>query len=71
MGYIIAEVYEVLHWPHTEMYDSQLKQGGLFTHYIDTFLKIKQQASGFSKTFKLKMNRENTLKDTINMKVSY
>ena len=47
MGYIIEEIYEVLHWPETEMYNPETKQGGLFTEYIKTFLTIKQQASGF------------------------
>ena len=47
MGYIIKELHEVLHWPNTEMYNPVTKQGGLFTVYINTFLKIKQQASGY------------------------
>ena len=29
------------------MYDPYTKEGGLFTGYINTFLKLKQQASGF------------------------
>ena len=41
MGYIIEEIYEVLHWPETEMYNPETKQGGLFTEYINTFLKMK------------------------------
>ena len=64
-------MYEVLHWPQTEMYDCKLKQGGLFTNYINTFLKIKQQASGLPETFKLNTNRENTLQAPMNMKESY
>ena len=47
MGYILDGEHEVLHWPQTEMYDSYLKEGRLFTSYINTFLKIKQQASDF------------------------
>ena len=38
---------EVLHWNESEMYDHYTKEGGLFTKYINTFLKLKQQASGF------------------------
>ena len=47
MGYQIVEIHEVLHWNETEMYDVKEKKGGLFTNYINTFLKLKQQASGF------------------------
>ena len=47
MGYIIIHIHEVLHWPETEMYDPFTKQGGLFTQYINTFLKLKQEASGY------------------------
>ena len=46
MGYKIIEIYEVLHWEHYDMYDISDQQGGLFTNYINTFLKIKQESSG-------------------------
>ena len=52
LGYEIVLVHEVLHWPETEMYDPQTKKGGLFTGYINTFLKLKQQASGFPENVK-------------------
>ena len=47
MGYMITQIHEVLHWNETEMYNPINKEGGLFTGYINTFLKLKQQASGF------------------------
>ena len=47
MGYEIVQVHEVLHWSQTEMYDTQTKKGGLFTKYINSFLKLKQEASGY------------------------
>ena len=47
MGYEIVQVHEVLHWSETEMYDAEKKEGGLFTRYINSFLKLKQQASGY------------------------
>ena len=47
MGYQIFQIHEVLHWEETEMYDVKAKEGGLYTNYINTFLKLKQQASGF------------------------
>ena len=47
MGYEIVQIHEVLHWSETEMYDAEKKEGGLFTRYINSFLKLKQQASGY------------------------
>ena len=39
LGYKVVRIHEVWHYP--------LKQDRLFAEYIDTFLKIKQQASGW------------------------
>ncbi|XP_061170447.1 uncharacterized protein LOC133179772 [Saccostrea echinata] len=46
-GYRIGRIYEVYHWTKTEQYDEQTQEGGLFTSYINAFLKLKQEASGF------------------------
>ena len=47
MGYKILKVYEVYHWPESSQYDAETKTGGLFTEYVNTFLKIKTENSGF------------------------
>ena len=47
VGYTIVQVHEVLHWSKTEKYNHETKTGGLFTEYINTFLRLKQQASGY------------------------
>ena len=47
MGYINEEIYEVLHWPDTSLHDKSKPNSGLFTKYVNTFLKLKQQSSGF------------------------
>ena len=47
MGYKLLETFEVLHWNETEMIDRNTGQGGLFTDYINTFLRVKTQASGY------------------------
>ena len=47
MEYKILRIYEVYHWSETTQYDSTSKSGGLFPDYINMFLKIKQQASGW------------------------
>lgn len=48
-GYTIDTIYEVYHWDQTTQYDSVSKEGGLFVEYINTFLKLKQQASDWPK----------------------
>ena len=47
MGYLIEEIYEVLHWPDSSIHDKTRPDSGLFTNYVNTFLKLKQEASGF------------------------
>ena len=46
-GYAILKIYEVYHYSETVMYDANSKTGGLFTPYINTFLKVKEEASGY------------------------
>lgn len=46
MGYEINKVHEVLHWP-TQNKIQDDGTGGLFTQYINMFLCIKTQASGY------------------------
>ncbi|KAK3106672.1 hypothetical protein FSP39_024929 [Pinctada imbricata] len=45
--YQILKIYQVYHWPKTTQYDPTLREGGLFAKYINTFLKLKQESSGF------------------------
>jgi hypothetical protein len=45
-GYVVQRIYEVWHFDETEQYDPKTKTGGLFTDYVNTFLKMKQEASG-------------------------
>ena len=49
VGYKIVKIYEIVNWGYENsvIYDEKTKSGGLFTDYINKFLKIKQQASGF------------------------
>jgi hypothetical protein len=46
-GYKVLEIYEVLHYDETEQNDPITKSGGLFTSYINKFLKMKTEASGY------------------------
>lgn len=46
-GYTLLKVYEIYHWEETDRYDPTTGKGGLFGAYINLFLKIKQEASGW------------------------
>jgi hypothetical protein len=46
-GYKIQKIYEIWHYPETSKYDPSTKMGGLFTKYINAFLKLKQESSGW------------------------
>lgn len=46
VGYKITNIYEIWQYEVTQ-YNPQTKEGGHFTEYINTFLKIKQEASGW------------------------
>lgn len=45
-GYKIQEVYETWQYPTTQ-YDPSTKDGGLFASYVNMYLKMKVEASGF------------------------
>jgi len=45
-GYVVRKIYEAWEYEMTQ-YDKRTQTGGIFAKYIDTFLKIKTEASGF------------------------
>ena len=45
-GYKVLEIHEVYEYAVTQ-YDTTSGEGGLFVDYINTFLKLKAEASGF------------------------
>ncbi|MCP4051885.1 MAG: hypothetical protein GY739_02270, partial [Mesoflavibacter sp.] len=47
LGYRVIKIFEVWHYPETSEYDGSDPETGLFTQYINTFLKLKQQSSGW------------------------
>ena len=46
-GYKIVKIFEIWHFPLREKYNKSDKSGGLFTEYVNTFLRIKQESSGY------------------------
>ena len=47
MRYQIIQIHEVWHFEESTQYDPETQEGGLFAEYINTFLKLKQEASGW------------------------
>ncbi|CAC5390200.1 unnamed protein product [Mytilus coruscus] len=46
-GYAVDSLHEVWHSDEIEQYNPRSKSRGIFTEYIKTFLKMKQEASGW------------------------
>ncbi|VDI47708.1 Hypothetical predicted protein [Mytilus galloprovincialis] len=57
-GYKILKIYEIWHFPETTKYDKEMKSGGLFSDYVQLFLKIKQESSGFPKECKTEEQKQ-------------
>ena len=52
LGYKVTKIYEVWNYKNRVKYDPITKKGGLFTEYVNRFLKIKQEASGYPRWVK-------------------
>ena len=46
-GYVLIRIFQIWHYELIEQYDIPTKTGGLFTGYINKFLKMKTEATGF------------------------
>jgi hypothetical protein len=62
MGYVIREIYEFYEYV-VEQYNSEKKEGGLFVDYINTFLKLKAEASGYPTWVKDETDEEKYIRD--------
>lgn len=61
----MSRIHEIYHWPTTTKFDPKTHEGGLFSKYVNTFLKLKQQASGWPDRCKKKnQNGEVVLDET-------
>ena len=47
LGYTLLKVYEVWQYDTITKYDPCTGDGGLFAQYMNTFMKIKMEASGY------------------------
>ena len=47
IGYTILQLHEAWHYEHKSVYDQTTGTGGLFANYINTFIRLKMEASGY------------------------
>ena len=47
LGYVILERYEAWHYESTSQYDPETKEGGIWSSFIDKWVTLKQEASGY------------------------
>jgi hypothetical protein len=62
-GYKIIEIYIVHHWEDYYLYNRFTQDGGLFTKYVNHFLKLKMEASGFPKNVTTREQKEQYVHD--------
>ncbi|XP_071176481.1 uncharacterized protein [Mytilus edulis] len=70
-GYAVDTIYEVWHFNDVEQYDTRSKSGGIFTEYINIFLKMKQEASGWPSWCISEEHRQKYIQDYFEKKESY
>jgi hypothetical protein len=46
-GYKVLEIYEIYHWNKTSKYSKDGSEVGLFSQFVNGFLRVKQEASGY------------------------
>ena len=47
IGYVIVAIYELWNYNEMTVYDKPTSEGGLFAQYMNTFMKIKMDVSGY------------------------
>ena len=63
LGYEVVEIDEVYHWEDWAQFDGKDPDSGLFSRYVMTWLKIKQEASGWPSWVKTEQDREQYIND--------
>ena len=63
MGYRVVKIFEIWNFTEKAKYNPITKTGGLFTDYVNTFLRIKQEASGYPRWVKNEQDKEKYIND--------
>ena len=59
----VAKVHEVWHFPVRTQYDPVTGEGGLFVEYVNMFLKMKTEASGWPANVQTAAEKEAFLRE--------
>ena len=62
-GYKVIDLFEVWHFDQTEKYNKDTKSGGIFTSYVNSMLKQKQEASGWPAGIKADQEKQSYIKN--------
>ena len=62
MGYDLADVYEFWEYEVT-CFDKDTNSGGIFAEYVNMFLKLKQESSGYPSWVQNEENKDKYIKD--------
>lgn len=62
-GYRVLKIYEAWHYSEMTQYDKKSGTGGIFSGYIDLFVKLKTNYSGFSSWCKSQSEKETYVKN--------
>ena len=63
MGYSVIDVFEFWDYEVT-CFHKDTNTGGLYAEYVNMFLKLKQESSGYTSGFNVKTTRADILRTT-------
>ena len=63
LGYRLVQKYEAWHFPRSTQYNRETGEEGLFAPYVNTFLKLKQQAAGFPSNVRTEAEKSAYIQD--------
>ena len=62
-GYKILEKYSAWHFPKTTQYNPETGEGGIWSDYVNLFLKLKQEADGYPEWCETEEDRRQYIAD--------
>ena len=59
----MLEIYEVYHWSEWRKYDGKDNDSGIFSGYVNSFLALKAEASGWPSHVTTEMEKDQYVKE--------
>ena len=63
VGYRVLQIFEVWHYEKEAKFDGKDPDSGLFSRYVQTFMKLKQQADGWPSWVQTEADKETYVRD--------